>query len=102
MMEMVLRGVSTRKVTQITQELCGTSFSKSTVSALGKGMDESVRAFRHRLLKKHIPVVMLDAMYLNIRENGWVRSKALMIAMGVNHEGYREILGLSCGTARLT
>lgn len=65
-MEMVPQGVSTRKVTQITQELCGTSFSKSTVSALCKGLDESVRAFRHRLLKKHYPFVMLDAIYLKI------------------------------------
>ncbi len=93
MMEMVLQGVSTRKETQITRELCGTSFSKSTVSALCQGLDATVQAFRQRPLKKRYPFVLVDAMYIKVREGGRVRSKALMIAIGVNHEGYREVLG---------
>lgn len=93
MMEMVLQGVSTRKVTKITEELCGTSFSKSTVSQLCKGLDEAVESFRKRPLEKRYPFVMVDAMYVKVRDQGRVRSKALMIAMGVNQEGYREVLG---------
>lgn len=93
MMEMVLQGVSTRKVTQITQELCGTCFSKSTVSELCKGLDEAVQAFRNRPLEKRYPFIMVDAMYLKVREDGRVQSKALMMAIGVNEEGYREVLG---------
>ena len=95
MMEMVLQGVSTRKVTKITEELCGTSFSKSTVSQLCKGLDETVQAFRNRPLEKRYPFVMVDAMYVKVRELGRVRSKALFIAMGVNEEGYREVLGFT-------
>lgn len=95
MMEMVLQGVSTRKVTKITEELCGTSFSKSTVSQLCKGLDEAVQAFRNRPLEKRYPFVMVDAMYVKVRELGRVRSKALLIAMGVNEEGYREVLGFT-------
>lgn len=95
MMEMVLQGVSTRKVTKITEELCGTSFRKSTVSQLCKGLDETVQAFRNRPLEKRYPFVMVDAMYVKVRELGRVRSKALLIAMGVNEEGYREVLGFT-------
>lgn len=95
MMEMVLQGVSTRKVTKITEELCGTSFSKSTVSQLCKGLDETVQAFRNRPLEKRYPFVMVDTMYVKVRELGRVRSKALLIAMGVNEEGYREVLGFT-------
>ena len=95
MMEMVLQGVSTRKGTKIREELCGTSLSKSTVSQLCKGLDEAVQAFAGRPLEKRYPLVMVDAMYLKVREPGPVPSKALMIAMGVNEEGYREVLGFS-------
>lgn len=90
---MVLQGVSTRKVTQITEELCGTGFSKSTVSKLCQGLDEVVDAFRNRPLRKHYPFIMVDAMYVKVREDGRVQSKALMIAIGVNEEGHREVLG---------
>jgi putative transposase len=93
MMEMVLQGDSTRKASRITEELCGTSFSKSTVSALCEGFDESVQVFRRRRLEKRVPFVLLDAMVLKVREGGRGRSKALMITIGVNQEGYRDVLG---------
>lgn len=93
MMEMVLPGVSTRKVTQITEQLCGTSFSKSTVSMLCKGLDDAVEIFWNRPLPKQYPFIMVDAMYLKVREDGRVQSKALMIAIGVDEEGYLEVLG---------
>jgi transposase-like protein len=96
MMEMVVTGVSTRKVAAITEELCGSSFSKSTVSALCMTLDPAVTAFRERPLEKRYPFVMVDAIYTKVRENGRIRSKGLMIAIGINEQGYREVLGFCC------
>lgn len=96
MMEMVISGVSTRKVTAITEELCGSSFSKSTVSALCVALDPAISAFRERPLDRRYPFVMVDAIYTKVRENGRIRSKGLMIAIGINERGYREILGFCC------
>ena len=61
MMEMVINGVSTRKVEIITEELCGKKFSKSTVSALCKKLDPIVHAFRTRPLESHYPFIIVDA-----------------------------------------
>ena len=96
MMEMVIQGVSTRKVRAITEELCGVSFSKSTVSALCMALDPAVEAFRNRPLEKRYPFVMADAIFSKVREGGQVRSKGLMVALGVNEEGTREVLGFQC------
>ncbi len=93
LMEMVIQGVSTRKVSAITQELCGVSFSKSTVSALCSELDPLVEAFQHRPLERHYPFLMVDAIYMRAREAGAIRSKAILIAVGVNEEGHREIIG---------
>ena len=93
MMEMVVNGVSTRKVELITEELCGKKFSKSTVSALCKNLDPMVDAFRTRPLKCHYPFLMVDAMYVKVRENGRIQSRGLLIAIAVNEEGHREIIG---------
>lgn len=97
LMEMVVNGVSTRKVTQITEELCGTEFSKSTVSELCKNLDPIVTAWRHRPLKNRYPFLVVDALYVKVREEGRVRSRGLMIATGINLEGYRELLGMMIG-----
>lgn len=98
LMEMVVNGVSTRKVTQITEELCGTEFSKSTVSDLCKRLDPIVKAWNGRPLSENrFPFVLVDAMYLKVREDGRVRSRGVMIATGVNTDGYREVLGLMLG-----
>ena len=100
LMEMVVNGVSTRKITQITEELCGTSFSKSTVSSLCKGLDPVIQDWNDRSLHEHVyPFVMVDALYTKVREDGRVRSRAVFIATGVNEEGYREILGLQIGNS---
>ena len=97
LMEMVVGGVSTRKVTQITEELCGTEFSKSTVSDLCKQLDPIVTSWNHRPLKKEYPFLIVDALYIKVREEGRVRSRGLMIATGINLEGYRELLGMMIG-----
>ena len=93
MIEMVINGVSTRKIETITEELCGKSFSKSTVSKLCEHLDPIVMAFRHRPLEKHYPFVIVDAMYLKVRDDGRVRSKGLLIATAVNENGNREVIG---------
>lgn len=93
MMEMVVQGVSTRKVSNVVEELCGTSFSKSTVSELCKQMDESIKQFRTRQLKAVYPFVIVDAKYLKVRENHRIVSKAFMVAMGITTDGKREIIG---------
>ncbi len=93
MMEMVINGVSTRKVEIITEELCGKTFSKSTVSSLCKQLDPVVDAFRNRPLEDDYPFVIVDAIYLKARQNKRVCSVALLVCYGINSEGYREILG---------
>ena len=97
LMEMYVNGVSTRKVTKITEELCGTSFSKSTVSRLCAELDESVGAFLRRDLEPYFPFVIVDAMFTKSRSNGRVVSKALLIASGVRPDGYREPIGFAVG-----
>src|SRR5690606_26865279 len=97
LMEMVVSGVSTRKVAQITEELCGREFSKSTVSDLCKKLDPIVSAWSKRPLEAAHPFVFVDAMVIKVREEGRVRSRGVLIAIGVNAEGYREVLGLVLG-----
>jgi len=99
-MEMVVNGVSTRDVAKVTEQLCGTSFSKSTVSDLCKRLDPLVQAWNHRSRAEHrYPFLLVDALVLRIREDGRIRSRAALIAVGVNDEGYREILGLMLGNS---
>lgn len=93
MIEMVIHGVSTRKIQKVTEELCGQSFSKSTVSALCKRLDPIIEAFCNRLLLKHYPFVIVDALYLKAREDARVRSRGLLIAQGIREDSHREILG---------
>src|SRR6185312_4361679 len=98
LMEMVVNGVSTRKVAQITEELCGKAFSKSTVSDLCQGLDPLVSAWNERsLVEQRYPFVLVDALVLKIREGGRVRARSALLAIGINAAGYREILGLQLG-----
>jgi putative transposase len=98
LMEMVVDGVSMRKVTAITEELCGTSFSKSTVSALCARLDPMVIAWNERPLDEQVfPFVLVDALVLKVREQERVRAHSGMIAIGINAAGYREILGIQLG-----
>lgn len=84
MIEMVINGVSTRKIENITEELCGKSFSKSMVSELCKKLNPIVKAFRNSPLEKCYPFLMVDVMYIKVRENNRVQSKGLLIAVGIN------------------
>ena len=93
MAEMCVNGVSTRKVSQVMETLCGKSFSKSTVSEACKELDEKVKEFKERPLTGEYPFLTIDATYFKVRENSRVVSKALMIALATNGEGHREIIG---------
>lgn len=93
MIEMVIQGVATRNIEKITEELCGRKFSKATISKLCKSLTEEVREFKERPLEKDYPFVMVDAMYIKVREDHRVRSKGLMIALGISSDGRKEILG---------
>ena len=98
LMEMVVNGVSTRKVAAITEELCGREFAKSTVSDLCKALDPLVEAWNGRDLGgARYPFVVVDALVIKVREGGRVRSCSVLVATGVNEAGYREILGLQLG-----
>jgi transposase-like protein len=93
MMEMVVNGISTRKVSKVVETLCGTSFSKSTVSKICSELDGPIEAFKERPIKGEYPYVTVDATYFKVREDHRIISKALMVAYAVNGEGYREIIG---------
>ena len=98
LMEMVVSGVSTRKVTKITEELCGSSFSKSTVSRLCESLDTRVEAWRKRpISEKSYPFIVADALVVKVRKQGAVRSASVLMALGVSEDGYREVLGLQLG-----
>ena len=94
--EMYVQGVSTRKVRRITEELCGLDISKSQVSALAKGLDTEVTKWRRRPLEKRYPYLMVDALYEKVRRDGAVVSRGVLIVVGIDEDGYREILGVWC------
>ena len=93
MAEMVVNGVSTRKVSRVMETLCGTSFSKSAVSDVCKDLETAVKEFQTRPLEGDYPFLTVDATYFKVRENSRIISKAFMIACGTNAEGHRENLG---------
>src|SRR3546814_14719783 len=91
---MYVQGVSTRKVKAITEELCGHAFSASTISAINKKLDGSLAAFAQRRLDEPFPYPILDARYENVREGGVVGSQAVLIAIGIDWDGRRQILAV--------
>lgn len=96
MLEMVINGVSTRKVTHIVEQLCGESISKSFVSSLTQKLDPIINEWAKRPLNlRYYPFVFVDAMYIKVREHHRVVSKAVYIATAITENKKREILGLS-------
>ncbi len=94
LMKMVVQGVSTDRVKEITMGPSGREFSKSTVSRLSKDLEEQVQAWAERPLDQEYPFLMLDAMQLKVRRQKAVRSTTVMLAVGISEDGRREILGL--------
>jgi len=94
LLEMYVQGTSTRKITAITEELCGHDFSPSTISRINKGLDEQLATFAQRPLEEDYPYLILDARYERVREDGIVRRRAVLVALGINHDGRRCVLGV--------
>ena len=92
--EMYVQGVSTRKVKQVTEELVGHAFSASAISAINKRLDASLKAFCERKLKEPFAYLILDARYERVREDGIIASQAVLIAIGVDWEGRRQVLAV--------
>ena len=92
--EMYVQGVSTRKVAAITEQMCGFAVSSSQVSKATAELDEQLQAWRERPLGC-MKYVSLDARYEKVRQDGQVRNSAVLLAVGVNEDGHREILGVS-------
>jgi transposase-like protein len=92
--EMYVQGVSPRKVKAITEELCGHSFSASAISSINKRLDDSLAQFASRRLEEPFPYLILDARYEKVREGGIVASQAVLIAVGIDWDGRRQILGV--------
>jgi len=97
MIEMYLAGVSVRRVEDITEALWGTRVSPSTVSELNKKVYEKIEAWRMAPLEGEYPYVYLDGIYLKRSWGGEVRNVAVLVAVGVNRDGFREVLGVAEG-----
>ena len=92
-----MQGVSTRKVQKITEELCGKEFKRSTISRYTKHLDEQVAHWRHRPLTGRYVFVLVDAIHLKVRQGASVESVALRVAVGLDEDGQRRILGCELG-----
>ena len=93
MTEMVVNGVSTRRVSKVVEQLCGKSFSRSSVSEMCKTLSVAVEEFRNRPLEGAYPFLLLDATYFRVRENHRIVHKAFFIALATTEEGRREVVG---------
>lgn len=98
LVEMDVQGVSTRKVKAISEELCGHEFSASTISELNGKLDGELERFARQTLEAEYPYLILDARYEKVREDGVIRSRAVLVAIGIDWEGRRRILGVELAT----
>ena len=92
--EMYVQGVSTRKVRAIPEELCGHGFSASSVSAVTVQLDEGLERFMKRRLTEEYAYLILDARYERVREDGVIKSRAVLVAIGIDWEGRRQVLAV--------
>lgn len=98
LLEMYVAGVSTRKVSKIVEEMCGTSVSKSFVSSLSAQLDEVITQWQNRDLSSvSYPFLMIDVLFIKVREDHRVLSKSCHIALGITGDGRREVLGHMIG-----
>ena len=93
--EAYVTGVSTRKVSRITEKLCGTQFSKDQVSRMAQALDDELDRWRQRRLDKEYPYLVIDARYEYVREDGQVASEGVLTVEGINKQGYRQVIGVS-------
>lgn len=93
--QMYVQGVSTRKVRAVTEELCGHGFSASSVSAITVQLDAELEKFMTQPLgEQEYPYLILDARYERVREQGVIRSRAVLVAIGIDWEGRRRVLAV--------
>jgi putative transposase len=97
--EAYVQGVSTRSVDDLVKAMGGTGVSKSQVSRLCEEIDARVKAFLDRPLEGDWPYVWLDATYVKVRRNHRIVSVAVIVAVGVNTDGRREVLGMDIGSS---
>ena len=97
--EAYIKGVSTRSVDDLVQAMGMTGISKSQVSRLCEEIDGKVKAFLERPIEGDWPYLWIDATYLKVRRGGRIVSVAVIIAIGVNGDGRREVLGMEIGTS---
>ena len=97
--EAYVQGVSTRSVDDLVQAMGMTGISKSQVSRLIGEIDDKVKAFLSRPIEGDWPYIWLDATYVKVRQNGRIISVAVIIAVGVNTDGRREVLGMTIGAS---
>ena len=97
--EAYIQGISTRSVDDLVKALGMTGISKSQVSRLCEDIDERVGAFLDRPIEGDWPYIWIDATYLKVRQNGRIVSVAVIIAVGVNTDGRREVLGMTIGAS---
>lgn len=91
--QMYFQGVSTRKVQNVLDTMCGTNISSSTVSCIAAELDKKLSTFRSRRLDSNIyPCLQIDARYEKVRIDGRVVSQAVLVVVGINIQGEREIL----------
>src|SRR5947199_7731527 len=100
--EMYVQGVSTRKVKAITEELCGHSFSASSISAMNQRLDATLAQFATRPLAEAFPYLILDARYERVREAGVIVSQAVLIAIGIDWDGRRQVLAVELANREST
>lgn len=92
--QMYVQGVSTRKVAAITEELCGHEFSASSISTITQKLDEQLEQFSRRPLTEAFPYVVVDARYERVREGGVIVSRAILVALGIDWQGRRQVLAV--------
>ncbi len=92
--EMYVQGVSTRKVKAITEELCGHAFGADSISQINKKLDGELQRWAQRQLEEDYPYLIVDARYEKVREDGVIRSRAVLVALGINWEGRRRVLAV--------
>ena len=92
--EAYIHGISPRKLESVLSDIGIAQISKSEMSQLSKEFDEEIERFRHRPLQANYPILIVDALYEKVRNNGRVISMAIMVVCGINQDGQREIIAI--------
>jgi len=100
--EAYVAGVSTRRMKQITEKLMGKTFSSATISRYAARLDEELEPWRTRRLEKPVPYLIVDARYEKCRRDGQIVDLAVLVAIGVDADGYRQVVGIDVAWGETT